>query len=146
MELHIRRFSELTVPELYDILRLRVDVFVVEQRCAYHELDGRDGCALHVWLSDDGGVAAYLRLLPPGAMFTDAAAIGRVIAARRGEGLGAEIVRAGIAAARERLGAGRIRIEAQAYAQGFYEKLGFERCSDEFDEDGIPHVEMLLEL
>ena len=145
MELKIKRFGELSNSELYAIMKLRVDVFVVEQRCAYAELDGRDQAALHVFLQDGGEVAAYLRVLPRGAYFEDAAAIGRVIAARRGEGLGAEILRAGIEAARSLTGGERIRIEAQSYAMGFYERAGFTRCSDEFDEDGIPHVQMVLE-
>ena len=145
LELKIRRFGELTLRELYDILALRTAVFVVEQHCAYQDADGLDTAALHVFLTEGGGIAAYLRVLPEGAVFPDAAAIGRVIARRRGLGLGMEILSAGIGAARERLGAGRIRLEAQSYAQGFYEKAGFRRCSEEFLEDGIPHVQMVLE-
>ena len=146
MELYVKRFEELTVSELYEILRLRVDVFVVEQSCAYAELDGRDRGALHVFYAEGGEIEAYLRILPPGAYFPDAAGIGRVIARRRGEGLGASVLAAGIAAARALPGAERVRLEAQTYARGFYEKAGFTVCGDEFDEDGIPHIEMLLEL
>lgn len=146
MELFVKSFNELSAGELYALLKLRVDVFVVEQKCAYHELDGLDADALHVYYTDSGEVAAYLRVLPQGAMFDDAVGIGRVIAAKRGVGLGAKVLGAGIEAARERFGAERIRIEAQSYAQGFYERAGFRRCSDEFDEDGIPHVGMVLEL
>lgn len=146
MTLYVKTFGELTNSELYAILKLRVDVFVVEQKCAYADLDGCDEAALHVFFTDDAGVAAYLRVLPVGEHYDDAAMIGRVIAARRGVGLGAAILSAGIETVRSRLGASRIRIEAQSYAQGFYEKSGFVRCSDEFDEDGIPHVEMVLDL
>lgn len=145
MTLSVKRFYELTNDELYAVLKLRVDVFVVEQKCAYPDLDGKDPDALHVFLSDADGIAAYLRVLPEGAQFADAVGIGRVIAARRGLGLGARVLAAGIEAARRELGAQRIRIEAQSYAQGFYEKAGFVRCTDEFDEDGIPHVGMVLE-
>ena len=145
MTLSVKRFSELTNDELYAVLKLRVDVFVVEQKCAYPDLDGKDPDALHVFLSDADGIAAYLRVLPEGAQFADAVGIGRVIAARRGLGLGARVLAAGIEAARRELGAQRIRIKAQSYAQGFYEKAGFVRCTDEFDEDGIPHVGMVLE-
>ena len=145
MELCAKQFEDLSVQELYELLKLRVDVFVVEQNCPYHELDGKDQAALHVFLKDAGEIVAYLRVLPLGAMFDDAVGIGRVIAKKRGVGLGARILRAGIALARERMDAGRIRLEAQSYAQGFYEKAGFVRCSDEFDEDGIPHVGMVLE-
>ena len=102
-----------------------------------------DNKALHVFFEEDGELPAYLRILPEGEHYGDAVMIGRVIAARRGVGLGARILDAGIEAARSRLGARRIRLEAQSYAQGFYEKACFARCSDEFDEDGIPHVGMV---
>lgn len=146
MELKIKSFEELTNRELYALLKLRVDVFVVEQHCAYPDLDGMDNKALHVFFEEDGELLAYMRILPEGEHYGDAVMIGRVIAARRGVGLGARILAAGIEAARSLLGARRIRLEAQSYAQGFYEKAGFARCSDEFDEDGIPHVEMVLDL
>lgn len=146
MELVVKRFSELTNAELYELLKLRCEVFVVEQRCAYLDVDGRDLEALHVFLRDEGGVCACARVLPQGAAYADAALIGRVIAKRRGEGLGERVVRAGIAAARGLLGASRLRVEAQSYARGFYEKCGFACCTAEFDEDGIPHVGMVLEI
>ena len=117
---------------------------MLEQKCLYPDLDGLDRQALHVWLSEDGELAAYLRLLPRGVRSEDVM-IGRVIAVRRGCGLGAQVMREGIRAARERLGAERICLEAQVYAQGFYEKLGFRRVSEPFDEDGITHVKMVLE-
>ena len=145
MEFHVKRFEELTNGELYEILKLRVDVFVVEQRCAYPDLDGRDRAALHVFCEEGGEILAYLRVLPEGKYFPDAAGIGRVIAKRRGAGLGAKILAEGVRAAAGRLGSRRIRLEAHSYAQGFYEKAGFVCCSDEFDEDGIPHVEMVLD-
>ena len=146
MKTEVKRFEELSAAELYELLRLRVDVFVVEQRCPYPDLDGRDEGALHVLLwGDGGGLDAYLRVLPPGTYFPDAAGIGRVVSRRRGEGLGAAVLRAGMEAVYAAYGPVRIRIEAQSYAQGFYERAGFVRCSDEFDEDGIPHVEMAAE-
>ena len=144
MQVYVKAFEELSPAELYAILRLRVEAFMLEQKCLYPDLDGLDRQALHVWLSEDGELAAYLRLLPRGVRSEDVM-IGRVIAVRRGCGLGAQVMREGIRAARERLGADRICLEAQVYAQGFYEKLGFRRVSGPFDEDGIPHVKMLLE-
>ena len=144
MQVYVKAFEELSPAELYAILRLRVEVFMLEQKCLYPDLDGLDRQALHVWLSEDGELAAYLRVLPRGVRSEDVM-IGRVIAVRRGCGLGAQVMREGIRAARERLGADRICLEAQVYAQGFYEKLGFRRVSEPFDEDGIPHVKMLLE-
>ncbi len=143
MECHIKRFHELTVDELYDLLKLRTDVFVVEQKCPYPELDGLDREALHVWLSDEGGIAACLRVMDRGAE-SEHVSIGRVVAARRRQGLGTRVLREGIRAARERFGAEHIYLEAQTYARGLYEKQGFRAVSEEFLLDGIPHVKMLL--
>ena len=144
MQVHVKAFGELSPAELYAILRLRVSVFMLEQNCLYPDLDGLDPQALHVWLEEDGELAAYLRVLDRGVR-TEDVMIGRVIAVKRGCGLGARVMREGILTARERFGAGRICLEAQVYAQGFYEKLGFRRVSEPFDEDGIPHVKMVLE-
>ena len=142
--MHVKRFDELTVNELYSILKLRVDVFVVEQHCSYPELDGCDRDALHVWLEDEEGIEAYVRVLDRGVKSTHAA-LGRVIAVKRRTGLGTRIVQAGIDTAREVFGADTIYVEAQTYARGLYEKLGFRQISEEFLEDGIPHIRMLLE-
>lgn len=144
MELAVKAFPELTAEELFAIYRLRTAVFVVEQHCPYQEVDDADKTALHLWLHDKDGIAAYLRLLPgerPGE-----AVIGRVVAARRRQGLGSRILRAGIAAARERLGAEIITLAAQTYARGLYEKAGFRAVSGEFLEDGIPHIRMTLRI
>ena len=145
MELCIKKFEELSGAELYEILKLRVDVFVVEQNCPYRELDGKDQGALHVYLRDAGEIVAYLRVLAPGVSFAEAS-LGRVIAARRRCGLGTRVLRAGIAAARDFFHAAAIRIEAQEYARAFYEKQGFAPVSEVFLEDGIPHIQMLLKL
>ena len=144
MQVYVKAFEELSPAELYAILRLRVEVFMLEQKCLYPDLDGLDRQALHVWLSEDGELAAYLRVLPRGVRSEDVM-IGRVIAVRRGCGLGARVMREGIRAARERFGADRIYLEAQDYARAFYEKLGFRPISEPFDEDGILHVKMLLD-
>ena len=143
MQLYVKRFQELTIDELYAILKLRVDVFVVEQCCPYPDLDGLDREALHVWLEDDAGIEAYVRVLDKGVK-SPYAALGRVIAVRRRMGLGTKIVQSGIEAAREIFGADAIYLEAQTYARGLYEKLGFRQISGEFLEDGIPHIRMLL--
>ena len=144
MQLYVKRFQELTTDELYAILKLRVDVFVVEQRCPYPELDDLDRAALHVWLEDEAGIEAYVRVLDKGVKSLNAA-LGRVIAVKRRMGLGTKIVQAGIDAAREVFGADAVYVEAQTYASGLYEKLGFRQVSEEFLEDGIPHIKMLLE-
>ena len=145
MELFVKSFEELSTRELYDLLRLRVDVFVVEQRCPYPELDGRDQAALHVWLQDETGIQAYLRIMDRGVN-SEHVSIGRVIAVKRRQGLGSRILAEGVRLARECFGAEQIYLEAQVYAKSLYEKQGFLAISEPFPEDGIPHVKMLLDL
>lgn len=145
MEKIAKRFQELTTEELYAVLKLRQDVFILEQKCLYPDLDACDQQALHVWLQDEGGIAAYLRILDRGVK-SPYVSMGRVIAARRGCGLGAEIVRQGLLAAKEVYGADTVYLEAQLYARGFYEKLGFRAVSMPFDEDGIPHIKMFCSM
>lgn len=142
MRLRVKRFDELTVCELYEILKLRIDVFVVEQNCPYREADNMDQAALHVFLKDEDGVQAYLRVMDRGVE-SEHVSIGRVIASKRGCGLGKRILQEGIAVAKERFDARAIYLEAQVYAEGFYETAGFRRISDPFDIDGIPHIKML---
>ncbi len=145
METFIKRFDQLTTDELYEILSLRVSVFVVEQNCPYQELDGNDKGAYHVWLKDENGIQAYLRVLDKGVTLEEVA-IGRVVTRQRRIGLGSRILETGIDVAREKFGADRIMLEAQVYARGLYEKAGFRQVGDEFLEDGIPHIPMLLDI
>lgn len=144
-DLTIKRFDELTAEEVYEILETRMAVFVVEQQCPYQDIDGMDNECLHLCIRKDGKLKAYLRIIEKDRQ-QDMVQIGRVLTTERGEGYGAEIMKAGIAAAAERMSAKRIYIEAQVYAMEFYEKLGFKASSDEFLEDGIPHIQMMLEL
>ena len=139
MDWHERSFAELTTGELYAIVGLREQVFVVEQRCAYLDADGYDREARHLWAADGGAPIAYLRVLAAGAKFAEAS-IGRVVvaASARGTGLGRELMRRGIA-----MCAGPIRIGAQAHLERFYAELGFRAVSPPYDEDGIPHIEMV---
>ena len=111
----------------------------------YQEVDDADKTAYHVWLQDEDGIEAYARVLPQGAAFPSAA-IGRVIAVKRRLGLGSRVVAAAIDVAASKFNADKITLEAQVYARGLYEKLGFRQTSDEFLEDGIPHIQMQLEL
>lgn len=141
MELIVKSFSQLSADELFDILSLRAKVFVVEQKCAYQDPDEHDKAALHVWLSDEGEIKAYLRILPAGAVY-GSVTIGRVISDERGCGLGKKLMAEGVRIAREKFGAEKIVVAAQVYAKGFYEKCGFRQVSDAFDEDGIPHIMM----
>ena len=145
MDLHVKHYDELTKEELYDIIKVRLDVFVVEQQCTYQDIDGKDKGAYHVWLSDDDGIVAYLRVLDRGVVFDDVA-LGRVLSTKRRCGLGTRIVKEGIRVAKEKFGADRITIEAQTYVAEMYEKVGFVKRGEEFLDVGIPHIKMTLEL
>ena len=135
-------FDELTTGELYEILKLRQDVFVIEQACIYEDIDGADYESLHVFGEEDGKIAAYLRAFrKPEEKGT--VRIGRVLTAKRGGGLGGEILHEGIRIIEEKMDPERMYLEAQTYAVGFYEREGFKVCTEEFDEDGIMHVGMI---
>ena len=137
-------FADLSRQELYDLLQLRQEVFVVEQRSLYLDLDGRDQDAMHMLCRLGDKLVAYQRLLQPGLSYPESS-IGRIVVRRsaRGSNLGRDLVRRGIAHNRERWPDHGIRINAQAYLRDFYIDLGFTVEGDEYDEDGIPHVEML---
>ena len=145
MKLKIKHFTELTLDELYEILRARQDVFVVEQSCVYLDADGKDKNAYHVFIEEDGKVLAALRVLDRGGSYSDVS-ISRVITTRRGAGLGEKIILKGIEVAKERFNADRIKISAQVQASGFYKKYGFKQVSEIYLEDGIERFEMVLEL
>lgn len=145
MELVVKHFSELTAFELHEILRIRSQVFVVEQNCVYQDVDGKDTDAWHLYLKDENGIQACLRVLDKGVSFEEAA-IGRVVSLKRREGLASRLLQEGIRVAREKFGAERISLEAQVYARSLYEKQGFRQTSEEFLEDGIPHIKMTLRL
>lgn len=145
MDWAVKHFDELTTEELWEIYKIRVDVFIVEQQCYYHEVDEFDKTAYHVFFREGEGIGAYLRVLPKGTVFDDVS-IGRVIAVKRNCGFGTKIVEKGIEVAREKFQAEKIVIEAQTYARKLYENLGFIQISEEFLEDGIPHIKMSLDL
>ena len=142
--LHRKRFQELTVDELYELLRARSEVFVVEQDCVYQDMDGDDQASIHLWLSDGDKVVAVCRVCPAGTHMEEVS-IGRVITTERGKGYGKRIMLEGIEVARECFGATRIDIEAQEYARGFYEQVGFRQSTEPFILDGIPHIRMSWE-
>lgn len=147
---HAQPFAALDAATLYALLRLRSEVFVVEQACAYLDLDGKDlhPDVVHVFALEQGASdprpLAYLRALPPGLSFGEPS-IGRVVTApaARGGGLGHLLMRRGIAEAVARWPQAPIRIGAQAHLQPFYAQHGFVLASEPYLEDGIPHVEML---
>ena len=118
-------------------------LYLLKQKCAYQEVDDIDSQAYHLWFEDDEGIEAYLRLIPAGVARQEVS-LGRVIAVKRRCGLGTKIVAQGIRIAQEKLHAKEIVIEAQTYVRKMYESLGFVAESEEFLEDGIPHVRMRL--
>ncbi|MEM6770255.1 MAG: GNAT family N-acetyltransferase [Bacteroidota bacterium] len=140
-------FAELSLDQLYHILRLRAEVFVVEQDCVYQDLDDKDQRAVHlVGLDKDGRIAAYTRLLDRGVSYPDYASIGRVITApfARGRGLGRSLMTTSIEALYTHFGHQPIKISAQAHLQAYYGSVGFEGVGAIYDEDGIPHRSMVL--
>ena len=140
----VKTFNELTNGELYQVLRLRAEVFVVEQACAYLDLDNYDQQALHLQGVNETGLVAYTRLFAPGIKF-DMASIGRVVSSpsARGKGFGRQLMEVSIAAVETRWGKIPIKIGAQLYLQKFYESLGFVQSSEMYLEDNIPHIEMI---
>jgi ElaA protein len=140
-----KAFNELTVTELYDLLRLRSEVFVVEQNCVFLDMDGKDQKCHHILMYNDSQLIAYARVLPAGVSYQEAS-IGRIItsAAARGTGAGKILTQYAIDESRRLYGNGPIRIGAQLYALKFYEQLGFKADGEIYDEDGIDHIEMIL--
>lgn len=140
MTFNAKVFEELSGAEVYEILKARSVVFLLEQNIKYLDEDDVDYRSLHCFMEENGKVAAYLRAFPDGEKIR----IGRVLTLSHGQGHGRRIMESGIAAARERFGELPIIIDAQKHAEGFYKKLGFVTTSAEFLEEGIVHVAMEL--
>ena len=142
-----KTFSQLTTDELYDLLKLRIDVFVVEQRCYYPDLDDldRDTNTLHLFCYQQGIMTAYLRILPKGLSYDDYVSIGRVIIkeSARGKGLGHQLIIEALQHCQRLFPEEKIKISAQQHLAKFYQQHGFELASAMYLEDGIPHVAML---
>jgi ElaA protein len=140
-------FKDLSVYELYDIMALRSEVFVVEQNCAYQDADGKD---LHGWhllgLNTEGELVVYTRLLPKGVSYKNYASIGRVVNSPkvRGLGYGKILMTESIAQMKKLFPNQPVKIGAQSYLLKFYQSLGFESTGEEYLEDGIPHTSMIL--
>ena len=144
VEWKIKRFEELTTTELYEILRVRAEVFVVEQTCIYQDLDEKDKKAYHFYCEENGKVKAYLRILDKEVSYPEIS-IGRVLTTEknRRKGLAREMMEKAVDFICKDLGEKQIRISGQLYLQAFYESLGFQTVSEMYLEDDIPHVEML---
>jgi len=137
MTIHTTSFRHLDIETLYDILQLRSEVFIVEQNCVYQDLDGIDKKAMHSWIAEEGKMVAYARR-------RKIVQIGRVVVAKdkRRERYASFLIRSVMENAERFFGAKHLYLESQTYAIPFYERLGFKVCSEEFLEDGIPHVKM----
>ena len=144
MEIEVKTFEELSKAELYDLLQLRSEVFVMEQSCVYQDLDGKDSRALHILGWDEGKLIAYARCFQSGDYFEEAS-IGRILVREnyRRMGYGHKITKASIRAVKTKYKADTIKISAQTYLVIFYESHGFKTVGDRYSEDGIPHVAML---
>lgn len=141
----LKEFSQLTVHELYAILRLRIDVFVVEQNCPFQDADNKDQQAYHLMGHADKELVAYSRLLGAGISYPEAS-IGRVVTASfaRHSGIGKKLMIESIDTIYRLYGQQPIRIGAQLYLKRFYESFGFQQSSEMYLDDGIEHIEMLL--
>ncbi|MFA6088141.1 GNAT family N-acetyltransferase [Mucilaginibacter sp.] len=140
----IKSFDDLTAIELYNILRLRNEVFIVEQNCVYLDTDNKDLKCHHLMLLNNNELAAYARLVPPGLSFNEMS-IGRVVSnpKYRGTGAGRVLMNLAIEKCPQMFGEGTIKIGAQAYLLNFYTSLGFIAVGEPYDEDGIPHIDMI---
>ncbi|SDW09440.1 ElaA protein [Lutibacter oricola] len=146
LQIKIKKYSELTKDELYEILQLRSEVFVVEQDCVYQDIDFKDQKAVHILGYKNEKIVAYTRIFKPGDYFNKAS-IGRVVVAEkeRINGFGHIIFEASIKAVKDYFNEKIIKISAQKYLKKFYESHGFIQKGQEYLEDGIPHIEMLNE-
>ncbi len=140
----LKTFDSLTPHELYAILRLRTEVFVVEQACVFQDMDNKDQLSYHLMGWENNRLVAYTRLIPPHLSYEEPS-IGRVVtaAAARGDGLGRNLMEKSIEELTRLYGKTPIKLGAQLYLKKFYESLGFSQSSDIYDEDGIDHIEMI---
>ena len=147
MKCKLKEFTELTTEELYEILKLRAEVFVVEQNCPYQDLDDKDQSSYHLFLEDNGQIIAVLRILPENIAYKEMA-IGRLIVKKsyRGKGISRKMMARAMEFITEDLGKEKIRLSGQAYLSDFYQSLGFEKVSEMYLEDGIEHFEFLYEI
>jgi ElaA protein len=144
MQWSIKRFDELTTHELYELLQLRTQVFVMEQHCEFQDMDGADDKALHVMGREGRELMAYSRCFDKGVKFAEAS-IGRIVTreSARGTGLGHTLVQESMARLCKAFGMQPIRIGAQSRLERFYQTHGFVTASEDYMEDGIAHIEML---
>lgn len=143
MEIKIKKFSQLNSKELYKILKARIDIFVVEQKCAYSECDNKDQKSLHLYYEKQNKIAAYLRIIPTKGSFKKAV-IGRVMVRQefRQKGFAEKLIKKAISYLNNNFNTNLIKISAQEYVLALYKKIGFRVVSEKYFEDGIPHYKM----
>ncbi|WP_099156511.1 GNAT family N-acetyltransferase [Virgibacillus ndiopensis] len=146
MHWYIKSFQEFSAEELYQIIKVRVDVFVVEQACAYDELDNYDQSSIHYYLKVDNEIAAYVRIVPKGSKYPEVS-IGRVLVTEkfRGHGFAKQIMQHAIDYIVDEWNEYKIKIQAQEYLKKFYASFGFKQISESYLEDDIPHIDMIWE-
>lgn len=146
MEWNLKTFKSLTGAQVYAILQARVDVFVVEQNCPYREIDGVDQVSTHLFLEKDQKILAYARIIPNDVLYQEPS-IGRILVAKghRGKGYAKEMLTQAIAVVTNQWGNKKIKLHGQVYLRDFYRSFGFREVTEEYLEDGIPHVDMVLD-
>ena len=146
MSWKLKKFDELTNIELYNLLKDRTLVFVVEQNCPYLEVDGKDPFSYHLFKEDNGEIIAYLRIVPAGVTYPEAS-LGRVFVKKeyRGQGIAGDLLKNGIDFIQNELKETEIKIQAQDHLRKFYGSFGFQPISETYLEDNIPHVDMILQ-
>lgn len=144
MNWQLKKFEELKCEEIYKILKIRNEVFIVEQKCAYQDCDGKDENSYHLYLEDEGKIISYLRILKKGISYNEIS-IGRVLVNKnyRCKGISRKMMLKAINFIEESLSETEIKIQAQSYLVNFYRSLGFKETSNEYLEDNIPHMDML---
>lgn len=144
MNWKIKKFNELNIEEIYKILALRNEIFIVEQECPYLDCDDKDLNSYHLFLRENGEIVSYLRILEKGVSY-DEISIGRVAVKKsyRGKGISRKMMQKAIEFIENNLSENTIKIQAQAYLLDFYSSLGFKAVSDEYLEDNIPHIDMI---
>lgn len=142
MNFYAKTFDRLSAKEIYEILKARMQVFLLEQNIVCLDIDGIDYDSLHVFFENEGRVEAYFRAFK----HQDAVKIGRVLTREHGKGLGRKLMEKGMIEVKKHFGCDRIILHSQKQAEGFYKKLGFETVSDEYLEEGVVHITMQLEI
>jgi ElaA protein len=144
----IKKFSELSTEEIYNILKLRSEVFVVEQNCVYQDIDEKDQKAIHLFIEKNSEIIAYTRIFKKGDYYEENPSIGRVVVSKkeRGKNLGKEIMKKSINFVKENMDEKKIELSAQKYLDKFYKELQFYSEGEDYLEDGIPHQRMFYDL